>query len=63
MSTTKAFIVGNKLMGICGECGNLIRLDKPILGSIHFCLTQEERALKASNEYAAKYLRPPTPNP
>ena len=36
------FVVGNKLMGKCYDCGKIIRIDKPILGSIHLCLLPEE---------------------
>ncbi len=28
---------GGKLVAMCQECGKIIRLDKPILGSIHLC--------------------------
>lgn len=42
------FTVGNKLMGRCGVCGKLVRIDKPIFGSIHFCLSDEERKEKES---------------
>ena len=31
------FIVGNKLMAVCPACGKLIRVDKPIFGSLHIC--------------------------
>lgn len=31
------FIVGDKLMCVCATCGKLVRLDKPILGSLHIC--------------------------
>ncbi|MBU0977526.1 MAG: hypothetical protein KKD18_03855 [Nanoarchaeota archaeon] len=32
------FVVGNKLMGRCENCGSIVRVDKPIIGSLHFCL-------------------------
>ncbi len=32
------FKIGNKLMGVCSNCGNVIRIDKPIFGSLHFCI-------------------------
>ena len=35
-----------RLWVVCRECGKLIRYDKPILGSLHFCLTEEEIAEK-----------------
>ena len=45
-------IVGNKLFCRCGICENMVRVDKPILGGLHFCLTQEEIAqrIKQNNE-------------
>lgn len=30
-------IVGNKVMMLCPLCGKLVRIDKPILGSMHVC--------------------------
>jgi len=36
-------VVGNKLMAVCVDCGKIVRVDKPILGSAHFCTTPEER--------------------
>ena len=32
------FIVGNKLMAVCAKCGNMVRIDKPFVGSLHICL-------------------------
>lgn len=40
---TAVRIIGNKLMGVCGNCGKIIRVDKPLLGSLHICTTEEER--------------------
>ena len=37
--------VGRKLLDVCRDCGKLIRIDKPIFGSLHVCSTMEERAL------------------
>jgi len=37
------FVVGNKLYGKCIWCGKGIRINKPILGSLHLCLTEEEK--------------------
>ncbi|KKN77217.1 hypothetical protein LCGC14_0361950 [marine sediment metagenome] len=36
------FVVGKKLMVQCPICKKIIRIDKPILGSLHICLTDEE---------------------
>lgn len=30
-------VVGNKLYGCCADCHSVIRLDKPIFGSLHIC--------------------------
>jgi hypothetical protein len=32
--------VGGKLYARCARCGNLIRVDKPILGSLHICTAE-----------------------
>ena len=31
------FVVGNKIYGVCDACGSLVQVNKPILGSLHFC--------------------------
>ncbi len=36
------FVVGNKLMGRCVDCGKLVQINKTIFGSLHLCLTNEE---------------------
>lgn len=36
-------IAGNKIYDHCGYCGRLVCLNKFILGSIHICLSAEER--------------------
>lgn len=46
------FVVGTKLMGVCQVCGKLVRLDKPLFGSMHICLSDEEIASK--NNYINK---------
>lgn len=38
------FVVGNKLMSQCRYCRKILRVDKPIFGSLHICLSDEERA-------------------
>lgn len=42
-------VVGNKLYDRCPNCGNIIQLNKPIFGSMHFCLTDEEEKAKQHN--------------
>lgn len=34
----------------CEWCGKVVRLNKPLFGSMHLCLTEEGRALKARSE-------------
>jgi hypothetical protein len=49
-------VIGGKLMTVCPDCGQIVRLDKPFLGSLHICTTPEERkmyALEISRRYAA----------
>lgn len=36
------FTANGKLYGMCARCGSIVRMDKPIFGDIHFCLTEEE---------------------
>ena len=42
-------IAGNKLYAICDDCGRLVRVNKPFLGTIHFSLSDEERKIKREN--------------
>jgi ribosomal protein S14 len=30
-------VVGGKIYARCPECGRLVRLNKPVIGSIHYC--------------------------
>ena len=30
---------GGKPFGICADCGKPVRLNKPLFGDLHFCLT------------------------
>ena len=39
-----------RLWVVCRECNKLIRYDKPILGSLHFCLNDEEIGQKRKLE-------------
>ena len=41
--TAPAYVIINgKMLSICPICSNIIRLNKPLLGDIHLCLTDEE---------------------
>lgn len=50
MKPGKTYVVGSKLMQICLDCHELVRIDKPIFGSLHFCLSDEERKAKWCRE-------------
>lgn len=43
---TGTFVVNGKWYGVCQDCGSLVRIDKPILGSMHLCITESERAAR-----------------
>lgn len=34
--------VGSKLFGLCRDCGSIVRIDKPVLGSFHLCTPKKE---------------------
>ena len=34
--------LGRKAYGLCADCGRLVRIDKPVLGSLHLCNPGEE---------------------
>jgi len=35
--------INGKAWAVCGNCGKIIRFDKPLLGSLHICTLPEER--------------------
>ena len=35
------FAINGKSYGVCQDCGQLVRIDKPILGSLHLCMLGE----------------------
>ncbi len=41
--TSKLIVTDGKIYAICDYCKSLIRLNKPIIGSLHACLPPEER--------------------
>ena len=43
----KHLVVGGKIYAYCHWCGKMVRLNKLILGSLHICLTEEEKDAKA----------------
>lgn len=46
-----AFVVGKQLWARCQHCGALVRLNKPIFGSLHICLSEKERRAKKAQDY------------
>lgn len=35
------YVLNGKLMSLCPECHTLIRVDKPLLGSLHVCVPRK----------------------
>ena len=33
----ETLIVGNKMYRVCPNCGKIVQINKPVLGSTHFC--------------------------
>lgn len=48
------FVVDGKLFGICHDCGKLIRWNKPLLGSLHFCSSAWEMADKGDSDVSVQ---------
>jgi hypothetical protein len=38
-----ARIIGGSLREVCPDCGEIVRIDKPVLGSLHICTLPQER--------------------
>lgn len=51
------FVIGNKLMTQCKVCGKIVRVDKPIIGSLHSCLTDGEVTYLRNNPSILKEFR------
>lgn len=43
------WLAGRGLWGVCGVCHRVIKMNKLILGSLHFCLSDEEIAQEKSD--------------
>lgn len=43
VNTSQLIIAGNKIYTVCPYCGRFIRVNKPFLGTLHFCVSSEER--------------------
>jgi hypothetical protein len=42
-------VIGRSIYEVCGTCGSIIRLNKPIIGSLHICLSEEDmRTIRAN---------------
>jgi hypothetical protein len=52
--TADIIAIGGKMYGVCADCGEIVRINKPMIGSTHFCTTEEERAASA-DEINAKW--------
>ena len=44
MSKDRLILAGSGIYTRCEWCETLVRLNKPLFGSLHFCLTDEEKA-------------------
>lgn len=51
------FVVNGKWYINCGICGEVVRFDKPILGSMHFCISEDERAAAGLQQGRKRGLR------
>ena len=43
-------VAGNGVYDRCRACGQLVRLNKTLFGSLHFCLTDEELRAKRGSQ-------------
>lgn len=50
------WIVGGKWYGQCTDCGKIVRINKPIFGSLHVCLNDDERVQKHRARQEADFL-------
>lgn len=41
---------GQKVFGVCQDCGKVVRIDKFLFGSMHLCLSPEERQAKQASQ-------------
>lgn len=42
----EVLIVGGKIYGVCADCERFLQVNKFLFGSMHICLSEEERKLK-----------------
>ena len=59
-------IAGNKIYEYCEDCEKLVQINKMLIGSMHICLTEEEKAYKVECRAMVKaqsdYIRNPSGN-
>lgn len=48
------FVIGNALYAKCANCGSIIRLNKPIFGSLHFCSESVPEAQQSATDTPRK---------
>lgn len=46
MTRNRIKVVGESIYMICEDCKTLVKLNKWLFGSLHFCLSSEERQQK-----------------
>jgi len=51
-------VVGGKIYALCGDCDSLVRINKPLFGSMHICLTPGEIAAKKQEASGLRGLPP-----
>lgn len=50
--TGEYIVVSGKIYAVCDVCRQLVRINKPIFGSLHLCLTDEEISQKETRDNA-----------
>lgn len=41
-SSNEYLVVGGKIYSTCDDCGKLVRVNKPLFGSLHVCIEDED---------------------
>ena len=49
-------IVGNKIYDVCWNCGEIVQINKFLIGSMHICLSSEEIKAGESQLNRNKYF-------
>lgn len=47
-------IAGNKIYDKCLDCGKLVQINKFLFGSLHVCLSEEEKRVSQQQRYQIK---------